>query len=984
VTQTAERTSDVPKSDLADSHQPRLTGDRIALGLAMLALVAATVGALGPARHVRTIFRWPPATLPATKPTEAWYTPLLLAAHRPEAIQAIVPCRSPSALRRNDGRVNLLSTARSPERYDGLFISAEGRYLSVGIGNDVLKRIRLGAKSDPNCSVVVHLQDHSWRVERTPSGATYRGTIDAMPQVSGLFSGVDLRAQPRPSISVTTTPHDTTTVGRQSVAWVLATFAVLAALILVASLSAHRFWPAIRNSVRGAGANAKLADILVVGVLLSWWILAPIGFDDGWVQAREAMYTSSGGFSLYYNTLGANLPLDYWPEWVHHWIVQETSGLVFLRIAALVCLLTSWLVCRWTSGLITRPTGCGEASPWPLACAFLVCAVAWGMTLRPEPVIALLAVGVTGCVASFLDRPRPAPLAVAAVLVPLALAGHHTGVIALAPLVVAAPTALRWGRANVAKALALVFAGSALLVTLLFVGSDLLQRRLDVTMSSAYSDTWRLDDEFSRYALLNVEPAGTPIRRLSVGLMLLAVAAFLLRERRPRLRLDFPSQVLCVSLVLFFVTPSKWAWHFGALVGIAALAISSESIRLRRESQRAATLRPWPFLALGAAVSMGLWSWAQSTAWNPFDLRMLKWYDGVAHALGVLVALVPVAITLTLFILATLRGRPGSFPRIPWRVSSWIAPLLAVPALAFTIGLLVIDTARTDSWTLGRQNISALRGEPDCGLASDVRVPVLSDGQRPRHLDHISAPLPSWVPSPPLNGLPRFALTPTVSADRRSTPWFRVPSDKPLGVFVAGRPGGLDHLAVQWGKDLNGRRLIVATNEFTSGLRRDSGTTAWRFAVAGELGARPSGATLVSFSAKPDLLPGSAIAVTAPIAYRTQALRDAMRQGNGTTLVHPQLLPYMPCARLPKLHAGVVEPPSVLIYPQETQRGNSIPRSLVVEDVSSPFAGVRDVFELQRLPVEDTPIPPSGMIVLTTRPPPGMALAGVDQSTTSS
>ena len=52
---------------------------RAALVLAVVSLVAAAVGSLGPADSIRTTFTWPPTSVPAETPARLWYTPLLLA-----------------------------------------------------------------------------------------------------------------------------------------------------------------------------------------------------------------------------------------------------------------------------------------------------------------------------------------------------------------------------------------------------------------------------------------------------------------------------------------------------------------------------------------------------------------------------------------------------------------------------------------------------------------------------------------------------------------------------------------------------------------------------------------------------------------------------------------------------------------------------------------------------------------------------------------
>src|SRR5438128_537271 len=71
-------------------HSPRL-----ALLLAVAALAAAVVGALGPAQAVQTTYVWPPRVLPAKAPARLWYTPLLLIRHVPQRLRLSLPCSLP-------------------------------------------------------------------------------------------------------------------------------------------------------------------------------------------------------------------------------------------------------------------------------------------------------------------------------------------------------------------------------------------------------------------------------------------------------------------------------------------------------------------------------------------------------------------------------------------------------------------------------------------------------------------------------------------------------------------------------------------------------------------------------------------------------------------------------------------------------------------------------------------------------------------------
>ena len=159
--------------------------------------------------------------------------------------------------------------------------------------------------------------------------------------------------------------------------------------------------------------------------------------------------------------------------------------------------------------------------------------------MRPEPVTALFVTGVAACIVRFLTRESAAPIALAAALAALALTAHPAGVVSLAAVLVAGPRVFAWARSQLAPAVTIVSAASALLATLAFVGADLDQRVADAETTQETSVPGR--DELQRYAYLWEEPFGTPLRRAFVALILLAVLAFVLRRQRTRRGLlDFP------------------------------------------------------------------------------------------------------------------------------------------------------------------------------------------------------------------------------------------------------------------------------------------------------------------------------------------------------------------------------------------------------------------------------------------------------------
>jgi Mycobacterial cell wall arabinan synthesis protein len=646
---------------------------RLALGLALAALAAALVGAIGPADDVRTTY-----TLPPGEPRE----PLLLAQREPESISVEVDCMLP------EGRRLVFATTRSRES-GGLFVTSDGEGLDVAVGEQQLERLPAGGE----CPFRIDLRE---------------GEVAEMPVVHELFWD-QLQT---PAVEITTRPHASDPTVVQWIAWALAALGAVAALALVAA-------PVRIGRPRLGRVHA--ADGVVGVVLLAWWILGPAFIDDGWVVARERTFATSGGFSNYYDTLGVNVPLGFWLEWAQHWLTESTSTLLVWRLPALACLAATWILGRWVlSRTLQRTDG---VVLWALASAFLTCALAWGMTLRPEPAIALLAAAVLACTVRFLEAETAAPLAAAALLVPLALAGHHTGLVALAPLLAAAPVLFRWARSRLAAAGTILTASLAWLVVLAFVGADAAQRRDDAETFRAITSTttsWR--DEAVRYVRLSEFPNATPLRRASVALILLAVLAYLLRRRREgRSLLDLPATALGLGLLLLVATPSKWGWHFGALLGLAPVAVACETARLRSDAARA---RGWagPLVVAGAAALAAAWIWTPRSAWQRGDLRVLDWIPAFESRLSLarLAFVLPLVLLAALVLVALARRRPPE--AAAWRVAALTAPVLAVPAIAFTLAVLAADTAKADGWTLTRQNLDSLRGRSGCGLADDLLV----------------------------------------------------------------------------------------------------------------------------------------------------------------------------------------------------------------------------------------------------------------------
>jgi hypothetical protein len=852
----------------------------------------------------------------------------------------------------------VLATARFPERAGGLAVTAQGRQLAVSVGETILARVgRLADGEGEACTYRLRFAGERWSLDGGPGDRSLGGTLAAMPVVSGLFSGLDLRGETPPAVEVTTAVYGSQTLLRQRLAWTLASMCALAALALVAFARLRKPWPIARDALRAALEQAHPADALVAVVLLAWWVLSPLFADDGWIVARERMFPHSGGFSSYYDSFAANLPNDYWLEWLQHWLAD--SSLLVMRIPALLSLAATWILCRFVLVRALRLSP-GERTVvlLTLAGAFLVGALSWGMTLRPEPITALIVTAVLACVVCFLQQQHAAPLALVAVLIPLGVTGHYAAITALAPLLVAGPTIIRWARAELASATTIAASAIALFAVLLFVGADLEQRRADAQTFANFSvgQNWR--SESTRYFLLLEFPYGTPIRRASVALAALAVLAFVVRRRRHREPLlDLPAASLGVALVLLLATPSKHPWHFGALIGLVALAVPIEARRLRLEATERQGWTARPFVAIGAVVVAIAWSWSPRFAWNGVDLRTLDWTLGFEKwvSLSQLAVALPLAVLAAALLAGALR-RNARLWRNPSGVASWTGVLFAAPLVAFTLAVLASDAAKTHSWTLARQNLGALTGGVGCGLADDLAV---ADSQTAHALTAVKPrddAVPSWVPPAPAAGVPRIALGPAGGLQSVRSPWFALPSDRRVGLFVAGAPSSSDRLDVEWGRGRAGEITQFGAAAISAAYVSEAGAVLpWRFVAAGELPPPDRRATYVRIVLRSTGAPGAAIAVTSPVTYANRPLSRILGASNARPLVLPSLFPAFPCVRLPQLSGGVVEPPDAIVVPRDSRSP--------VRFTFSPFQYVLDLYGLERMPLADSANPPQNFVV---------------------
>ncbi len=718
-----------------------------------LAVLAAAVAAVGPAKGESAQYIWPPPVQAAETPSKGWYAPLPLLNRVPSSIGVSLPCGLSRPLRAG-GPVTVLATARHTRATEALQVTQEGSVLRIGVGKSQIGSVPWPA----SCPLDIEVAEGDVRLPGR-TAKLHTGTLDDMPIVTGLFTNLDLRSGKPPKVSVRTRAFRTSWSARQVVAASAA--AVLGGLVFLLLIgSGRRLQPlgSLRRGLRSVWTARDASDAVVVGTLLVWWIVAPTLWDDGWYWTEHRTFDEIGEFNLYYRGWGLSVPLGYWIEWLRHWVIGSTSDLVVMRLPTLFAVLLTWPLCRWCVRSVV-PGPPTSVVRWTLAGAFLVGATAWGMTLRLEPFVGLLAVTAIAAMIRFSRTPGLMPLTIAGSAVVLAVTAHPTGILVAAPLLVSVPRVVTWLRAGGHSAAlslgALLLVGLAFALILFTLDADLATRLAtarDLRDVETHSFPWWR--EYVRYTTFDALGGGTTIRRLSLVLVLLPVIALVTRRRPDRTGVSvLPARTVAVALLLLAFIPSKWPWHFGAFVGMAAIAATAEVARLIRERTQPGRLDVRFVAAMAVLPAVVLVAWSAPGRWGAASvLQTATWRDGFnAYTwLAVLLLVVVVAVVDR----ARLRRQKLRAGERLSTITGWAITLVSFAAVGVTVAILVIDAA-ISSWSPTRQNLEALVGGKTCGFAHELRGKGDLTGQI------ADAGSPTFVVAPVAPYLP-CATTPTI------------------------------------------------------------------------------------------------------------------------------------------------------------------------------------------------------------------------------
>ncbi|MFN2477873.1 MAG: arabinosyltransferase domain-containing protein, partial [Pseudonocardiaceae bacterium] len=596
-------------------------GDRRRLEwvIAALALVTGALGILvmfAPVIADDPVVSWPRAGQPPSS------TVLPLSPYRPLQLTATVPCATLHALDARPGGGEALRTLPADVGTapgEGLVVTADQGVVTVtASGVQVLRQTLPG---NP-CSYQVLADAGGVRVARDGAGIGTRTDL-LVPQVAelqtdavGAASGLsvqlhtDARYQSRPTLLKT--------------ALLLAHGLALAALLVLA----WRWW-------RGAGPSLvrprpSWADAVVVAVSLLWVVAGPVNIDDSWylLMARNAMQSGYLGNVIYQFNVTENpfvasqYAMQAWGALGGEW------SLAWMRLLPLAYGLATYALLRVLVATVLSRVAQRSVVAWAVAAAHLLWWLPYGMTLRPEPLIALGTAGVF--VLSELARRRRSVgvLAVAVAVAALTVTVSPTGLVAAAPLTVCLPWLWQWWQAEPAHsrvaAVLLVGAAASIVIPVAFADATLGDVLESVAVHRWYYRQHAWYDEYLHYAnLLVPDDRGAWGKRLPVLLtlgVLLAVA--LGAGRRPGTAgrsgqlLSQAAGITALGLVAMALTPTKWVNHFGAVAAPATVLLAAALIRSPLPRRPGAATMAIGSAGLVAAVSV---AFAGPNLWRPLS-----------------------------------------------------------------------------------------------------------------------------------------------------------------------------------------------------------------------------------------------------------------------------------------------------------------------------------------------------------------------------
>ncbi len=725
--------------------------------IAALALVTGVLGILvmlAPVTADDPVVSWPRA---GQQPTS---TVLPLSPYRPLALTATVPCATLQALATRPAGGEALRTlpaevGTTPGQ--GLVVATTRGLVTVtASGAEVLRQ----PLPPGDCAYQVVADSGGLRVSRERVEVANRTDL-LTPQVAELQTDA-VRQTNGLSVQLHTDARYQSAPTSLKTVLLIAHGLTLAALLVLA----WRWW-------RGDGPGLvrprpSWADAVVVAVSLAWVVIGPLNIDDSWylLMSRNAMASGYIGNVIYQFNVTEN------PFSASQYVMQAWGGLAgdwslgWMRLLPLGYGLASYALLRVllasVLGRVAR-----RAVPWAVAAAHLLWWLPYGLTLRPEPLIALGTAAVFVLAELARRRRSVGVFATAVTLAALTVTASPTGAVAAAPLVLCLPWLWQWWRATTvpSRLAAVLLAGAAasIVIPVTFADATLGDVLESVAVHRWYYKQNAWYDEYLHYANLLVgDDRGAWGKRVPVLLTVAVLFAVALRAGRRAGTagrsghlLGTAAAITALSVATLALTPTKWVNHFGAIAAPATVLLAAALIRSplpQRVGAAALAIGTGALVAAASVAFAGPNLWRPFSDWGqPFGNHLLVETPYVQRLLAP--ALGPLALRNPLLWLA--------IAAVGWwwlrRLGPDRAVLASATGLGVTLMLLVFTIAPLRQYpgtSVALMNLRALTGRP-CGLAASVQVltdvrPGLGPPAGAAELtgDMRATPLPDSMPGP--------------------------------------------------------------------------------------------------------------------------------------------------------------------------------------------------------------------------------------------
>jgi arabinosyltransferase A len=670
----------------------------------------------------------------------------------PQALDFSIPCQAIATLPAEGGLVLSTVPREATDATKGaLFVRATADTVFVAFRDTVAATAPRPAVAAGNCSAL-----HIWaNVGQVGAdfvgipGATGTLAPEKKPQVTGIFTDIKVAAQPGLSGRIDIDTRFITSPTKLKLAvMVLGVVSVLASIVALAVLdrsSGRRVPRAWRRFVR-AGPVTWITDVGVIGTLLLWHVIGATTSDDGYNLAIARVSADAGYTANYYRYFGAaEAPFDWYQSVLAHMAAISTAG-VWMRLPATAAAIATWLIIsRCVLPRLGRRLAVNGVAVLTAGAVFLAAWLPFNNGLRPEPVIAFGTIAAWVLVENAIGTRRLWPAAAAIVVAVFSVSSAPQGIIALAPILVAARAIARNIRARRAvdgllAQIAPLAASLSLIFVIVFRDQTLATVAESARIKYVVGPTIAWYQEFLRYYFLTVEDSADSslTRRFAVLVMMLClfgmITVLLRRGRLPGVASGPVWRLIgstAVGLLLLTFTPTKWAVQFGAFAGLAgalgavtAFVFARVGLHTRRN------------LALYVTALLFILAWATSgiNAWFYVGNYGVPWFDKQPVIAGV-------PVTFIFLVLAMLTGLLAGWLhfRMDYAGHTEVAntgrnrALASTPLLVVAVIMVVLEVGsmakgaaqRYPVYTTAKANAEALASglsRASCAMADDVLV----------------------------------------------------------------------------------------------------------------------------------------------------------------------------------------------------------------------------------------------------------------------